>query len=96
MFDKKIISLKHLPDEIQNIKGKIMGIEKDGIIIRTKDGKQTYGIATGLNIDIPMLSFIDATLVNMIVVDIQEAQQSPAPSTSGKLNSFHSHLKGCK
>ena len=73
-----------------------MGIEKDGIIIRTKDGKQTYGIATWLNIDIQMLSFIDATLVNMIVVDIQEGQQSPAPSTSGKLNSFYSHLKGCK
>ena len=27
---------------------------------------------------------------------IQEAQQSPAPSTSGKLNSFYSHLKSCK
>ena len=85
-----------MPYEIQNIQGKIMGIEKDRIIIRTKDGMKTYGIATGLNIDIPMLSIIDATLVNMIVVDIQEAQQSPAPSTSGKLNSCYSHLKSCK
>ena len=84
-----------MTDKIQNIKGKMIGIEKDRIIIRMKDGKKTYGIATGLNIDIPMLSVIDATLVNMVVVDIQEAQQSPAPSTSGKLNSFYPHMKSC-
>ena len=70
-----------------------MGIEKDGIIIRTEDGKKTYGIATGLNIDIPMLSLIEATLVNMIVVDIQKAQQNPAPSSSGEANSCYCNFK---
>ena len=33
-----------------------MGIEKDGIVIKTKDGIKTYGIASGLSIDVPMLS----------------------------------------
>ena len=33
-----------------------MGIEKDGLIIKTKEGKNTYGIATGIDIDIPMLT----------------------------------------
>ena len=80
------------------IQGKMMGIEKDGIIIKTKDGKKTYGIATGLNVDIPMLSFIEATIINMVVVQIQKAQQEPAPSTSGKLNSCCCQVKNviCK
>ena len=80
------------------IQGKMMGIEKDGIIIKTKDGKKTYGVATGLNVDILMLSFIEATIINMVVVQIQKAQQEPAPSTSGKLNSCCCQVKNviCK
>ena len=80
------------------IQGKMMGIEKDGIIIKTKDGKKAYGIATGLNVDIPMLSFIEVTIINMVVVQIQKAQQEPAPSTSGKLNSYCCQVKNviCK
>ena len=65
----------------------MMGIKKDGIVIKTQDGKKTYGVATGLNVDIPMLSFIEATIINMVVVEIQKAQREPEPTTSGKLNS---------
>ena len=80
------------------IQGKMMGIEKDGIIIKTKDGKKTYGVVTGLNVDILMFSFIEATIINMLVVQIQKAQQEPVPSTSGKLNSCCCQVKNviCK
>lgn len=64
-----------------------MGIEKDGLLIKTKDGIKTYGIASGLSIDVPMLNYIEATIVNMVVVQIQQKQKEPAPSTSSKLNS---------
>ena len=65
----------------------MMGIEKDGLLIKTTDGIKTYGIASGLSIDVLMLNYIEATIVNMVVVEIQQKQKEPAPSTSSKLNS---------
>ena len=80
----------------------MMGIEKDGVIIKTKEGKNTYGIATGVDIDIPMLKMITATSVNMVIVEIKEDKLKsvpstskvqkdlkPPPSTSGKSNSCY-------
>ena len=63
----------------------MMGIEKDGVIIKTKEGKNTYGIATGVDIDIPMLKMITATSVNMVIVEIKEDELKSVPSTSGKV-----------
>ena len=63
----------------------MMGIEKDGVIIKMKEGKNTYGIATGVDIDIPMLKMITATSVNMVIVEIKEDEMKSPPSTSGKV-----------
>ena len=60
----------------------MIGIEKDGIIIKSQKGLQTYGIAGELNIHIPMLTMIEATVVNMVVVQIQKATQEPTATAS--------------
>ena len=68
-----------------------MGLEKDGIIIKTNKEIKTYGIASEINI--PMLTLVQATIVNMRVVFIKEEEKDNAvPSTSGQSNSCHYYL----
>ena len=70
-----------------------MGLEKDGIIIKTNKERKTYGIASGLDINIPMLTLVKATIVNMMVVFIEEEEKDNAvPSTSGQLNSCYYYV----
>ena len=61
-----------------------MGIEKDGIILKTNGERKPYGIASGLEINIPMLKLVKATVVNMVVVNIEEEKDKPVASTSGQ------------
>ena len=60
------------------------GIEKDGIILKTNGERKTYGIARGLEINIPMLKLVTATVVNMVVVNIEEEKDKPVANTSGQ------------
>ena len=53
--NRYIFAFQHLPDQIDIVQGKMMGIEKDGIILKTNEERKTYGIASGLEINIPML-----------------------------------------
>ena len=60
------------------------GIEKDGIILKANGERKTYGIASGFEINIPMLKLVTATVVNMVVVNIEEEKDKPVASTSGQ------------
>ena len=62
----------------------MMGIEKDGIIQKTNGQRKTYGIASGLEMNIPMFKLVKATVVNMVVVNIKEEKDKPVASTSGQ------------
>ena len=46
--------------------------------------KEKHGIASGLEINIPMLKLVTATVVNMVVVNIEEEKDKPVASTSGQ------------
>ena len=73
-----------MPDQINIAQGKMMGIEKDGIILKTNGERKTYGIASGLEINIRMLKLVKATVVNMVVVNIEEEKDKPVASTIGQ------------